>query len=793
MRAAQQTKRFTPARRVSATALAVALAAALAAPVHAQSGAAPAPVSIDIPAQSLGQALNELARQANLQLSFPADLVAGKTAPAVSGQLTTRQALDRLLAGSELEASVNGDAVLVRKAAPAQRSSAEEKELAAVVVTNLRENRISKGATGLPMDIKETPQSITTFTAEEMRDYGVNESNRALEMVTGINVEQYETNRATFNSRGFEIQLTQIDGLGMTNSWGTVVGQQDTFLFDKIEVIRGANALLTGVGNSSGTINYVRKRPTNKDEGEIEVKAGAHDMKRVALDYNKVLTEDRTVAGRIVLIHQDTDSHIRDLNDRNTTLYGVIDSQIGSSGVLTFGLTHQDARQKSPMWGSLTLNYLDGGLAKFRTSSSTSQDWAYWNTKSTSAFLEYTHYLNDNWEGKLTYNRRHAEEQTRLLYAYSPAGGLNADNTGLIGWPYGSYTTTDSDLIDANLSGKFDLFGRKHELIVGLSHSVEETDTDIYPFDASYMLLPLPAFPYGGDAYPEPNWGKRTSDSGGKQGLTRLYVASRLALTDRLRVLLGLNSVKLSREGNARYGSVTTKTEYPDTRKSSPYLGFTYDLTSNLLGYASYSEIFQNQDQKDFNGVYLDPMKGVNHEIGLKADWLDKRLLTTFALFRAKQEGLATYAGMNGSDYYYVPQDVKSKGFEFEASGRIGRDSRLAFGFTRLKLTGPDGEDIYEWVPRTTVKLRFDTSVPGLPDLRLGLATRWQSDVHKEGGARQDSYFVSDAFATYQLSKDFSARLNVHNLFNKKYVTGIAYGALYGEPRGAYISLDYKL
>lgn len=791
MRAALQKKRFTPTPLALAAALSVALAAVPVAPAHAQATAS-APLAINIPAQGLGPALNELARQANLQLSFPAELVAGKTAPAVSGQLTPRQALDRLLAGSELEASVDGQAVLVKKAAP--RASTEEPMLPAVVVTGLRDNRVSKGATGLPMAIKETPQSISTLQAEEMRDYGLTGSNQALQTVTGIHVEQYETNRATFNSRGFEIQLTQVDGLGMTNSWGTVVGQQDTFLFEKIEVIRGANGLLTGVGNASGTINYVRKRPTNKDEGSAELKLGAHDMKRAALDYNKVFTEDGTIAGRFVMVHQDTDSWIRSLNDRNTSLYGVIDSQIGNSGVLTLGVTHQDNKQKSPMWGSLTLNYADGSMADFDTSSSTAPDWAYWNTKATTAFAEYTHYLNDSWEAKLTYNKRHAEEQTRLLYAYSLSGSLNNDNTGLVGWPYGSFTTTESDLVDANLSGSFNLLGRKHELITGLSHSVEETETDTYPFDSSYMLQPLPAFPYGGNVYPEPNWGARTPTSGGKQSLSRLYAASRLAITDELRAIVGLNAVKLSREGSSRYGAITTTTDYPDTRKTSPYFGLTYDFTPTVLGYVSYSEIFQNQDQTDYSGAYLDPMQGVNSELGVKADWLGKRLLTTFAVFSAKQEGLATYDGMTSSGQYaYVPKDVKSEGFEFEAQGKLSAHTNLAFGFTRLKLTGPDGKDIYEWVPRTLAKLRLDSQVPGLPALRMGVATRWQSDVHKEGGARQDAFFVADAFARYQITKDLSARLNLNNLFDKKYVTGIAYGAVYGEPRSAYLTLEYKL
>ncbi len=782
-------KRPTLTPLALAAAITIALAAGHAPLAHAQGGA---PVAIQLPAQPLGAALNALAQQAGLQLTFPAALVAGKSAPAVSGQMTARQALDRLLAGSDLEASVNGNAVLVQKAVPAA-SAAPEAALTAVVVTTLRANRVSSGATGLAMDIKETPQSISTLDTQALRDFGVVDGNRALELVTGLNVEQYETNRATYNARGFEVQSTQVDGLGMTNSWGTVTGQQDTFLFDKIEVIRGANGLLTGVGNASGTINYVRKRPTNKDGGEINTKLGANGMKRVALDYNKLLTEDGTLAGRVVLVHQDKDSHIRSLNDRNTSLYGVLDAQIGSSGVLTLGITHVDNQQKSPMWGSLTLNYLAGGQAEFDTSSSTSQDWTYWNTQSTTAFAEYSHFFNDDWVGKVTATKRRAKEETRLLYAYTFSGGLNADNTGLVGWPYGSFTTTDHHMLDANLNGKFDLLGRKHELIVGLSHSSEKTATDTTPYDASYLYLPLPAFPYASNVYPEPNWGARTPTSNGSQALTRLYAATRLAVTDEMHAIFGLNAVRLARSGNSIYGPVTSPTAYPDTRKISPYAGLTYDFTPAVMGYASYSEIFQNQDQKDFNGNYLEPMTGVNHEVGVKADWLDKRLLTTFAVFGAKQEGLATYWGLNGTQYVYVPKDVKSKGFEVEAVGKVDEDTRLSLGITKLKLTGPDGQDIYEWVPRTTAKLRVDTRVPALPDLRLGAATRWQSEVYKSGGYRQSAYMVSDVFASYQVTKDLSARLNINNLFNKKYVGGLAYGAIYGEPRSAYISLEHKL
>jgi outer membrane receptor for ferric coprogen and ferric-rhodotorulic acid len=681
--------------------------------------------------------------------------------------------------------------------AHAQEAAKDATTLDKVVVTAKRANRVSKGATGLPMEVKDTPQTISSIDQEDMANFGLTGSNEALGLATGINVEQYETNRATFNSRGFEIQLTQVDGLGMTNSWGTVVGREDTFLFERIELIRGANGLLTGVGNASGTINYIRKRPKNEDGGEVNVTAGSYGMKRLALDYNKVLTDDGSWAGRLVVAHEDKDSYLRDLHDKRTSVYGVVDGQIGTNGVLTLGFTAVDAKQDSPMWGSLTLLRSDGTQADFDVGSSTSQKWTYWNTKSYNAFAEYTHRLAQGWEAKVTYNYRRGDESTRLLYAYSLTGVLNPDNTGLVGWPYRSEGTSDNQVLDANVTGEFSAFGRQHSLLVGASQSRQKTSTDTYAAQ-THMLDPLPAFPYADNVYAEPDWGPRQPSTRGEQTLTRLYAASRISLTDGLKGILGLNAVRLARSGASIYGSVATDSSYPDTCKVSPYAGLTYDFTPNILGYLSYSDIFQNQDQTDINGAYLAPMKGVNTEVGVKADWLNKSLLTTFALFTAKQDGLATYGGIISGgaldgQYWYEPKNVTSKGFEFEATGRIGKDTKVTVGYTRLILTGPDGNDIYEWVPRNTVNFRLDSRVPMLPALRLGVGGRWQSDVSKIGSASQEAYLVANAFASYEVTKAATLRLNVNNLFDKKYIGGLAYGAIYGAPRNVALTLDYKL
>ena len=698
----------------------------------------------------------------------------------------------RLVLASALAAAASASALA--QSAPDQAAAAADAAApapATVVITAKRENRISKGATNLAMAVKDTPQSISTIDQATLRDFGLTDSNDALRYGTGLTVDEWETNRTSYSLRGFDVMLTQIDGLGMTNAWGIAEGQLDTYLFEKIELIRGANGLLTGVGNASGTINYVRKRPTNQDRGEVQLTLGSNDQKRVALDYNKLLSSDGLWAGRLVVVQDDKASYLRALGTRRSTVSGIVEGPVGDNGILTLGLTYQDSKQRSPMWGSLTLPYADGRQAEFDVSASTSQDWTRWNNRMQRLFVEYSHTLPSGWEAKLTYNHAEGDDATKLFYAYTAAGHLNDDNTGLLGWPYRSDGRSSDNNLDVNLSGQFQAFGRRHDAVFGLSHAKQKTRTATY---AATDFPVLPAFPYGGDVVPEPVWGPKTPANAGDQTMTRLYAAGRLQLTDKLKAIVGLNAIRLVRDGTAIYGG-GTNLDNETTEKASPYAGLTYDLAPDLLAYASYSDIFQAQDQRDVNGAFLKPMKGVNAELGLKADWLDRRLLTTVAVFAAEQRGLATVAGFDpvAQQSYYEPKDVTTRGIELEASGRLGADTRLSAGFTAMRLRGPDGQDIYEWIPRRTLKLLVDTRLAALPKLQLGAGLRWQSEVSKIGGAHQDAHAVVDAFAAYALTDRATLRLNARNLADKKYIRSVTYGAIYGAPRSASLTLEYQL
>ena len=72
-----------------------------------------APVTLNIPAQSLASALNEFGKQANLQILYSPDQVQGIKSHSVSGSLEPVKALEALLQGSGVSYQLNGDTVII--------------------------------------------------------------------------------------------------------------------------------------------------------------------------------------------------------------------------------------------------------------------------------------------------------------------------------------------------------------------------------------------------------------------------------------------------------------------------------------------------------------------------------------------------------------------------------------------------------------------------------------------------------------------------------------------------------
>ena len=667
--------------------------------------------------------------------------------------------------------------------------SLDESQIEKIHIVGVRQNRVSRGATGLTMEISETPQSISVISEDLMQSFGAFNINDALKLAPGINVEEWETNRTNYTARGFEIKNTQIDGVGLPNDWGIVTGAVEAYGYEKIEVIRGANGLLTGVGNASGTLNYVRKRPTNDEGGEISVSAGSYNFKRMQGDYSALLTEDGRWAARVVGAIEDKESHLDGLENDRTFLYGVVDGQITDNATITFGYSYQDANTDGNTWGGLVFNYSDGTQAEWDVSDTTSQEWTMWDTLNTGAFVEFDYIFDNDWQVQVSYNYRDFEEQDKLFYA---SGVIDKEtNLGLSGWPGRYDSERDSDIIEARTFGTFSLFNREHEVNLGVSHA---TSTDImyqygFDYENTEAYGPTPAFPYAFDAIAEPDWFDAVLYSDIDQDLTRYFGSTKLNVTDGFFVIAGFNAIDFERSGN-NAGTIIDNEE----SEISPYIGATYAVTDSINTYVSYSDVYQPQEQYDLSGQFLEPTKGKNFEAGVKAQWLDDKLLTTFAYFTADQENLASFAGINpeNNQYYYEGVTVESEGFEIEVVGQITDALNVQASYTAIDVEDEAGNDANTWAPRDVVSFQLGYNVPALPDLTVGLGGRWQSEIsNSDYNVKQGSYLLANAYASYALTNDITLRANINNIFDKKYINSLHTIGFYGAPVNGSVSLTY--
>lgn len=753
----------------------------------------------DIPAGPLAQALDRFAAQggAVVERDLPLD---GKRSHGLHGDYAAQDALAALLAGSGVKALDRGGGRyrLVARAPgePEGVTTLEGVQATADVVQDDGYTvRAARGATRLPLSPRETPQSVSVVTRQQMDDFGLDNINAVLDATTGVNVERVETDRTFYSARGFDVTNFLVDGLGLPFTNGEQEGDIDTALYERVEVLRGANGLLSFTGNPSATINFVRKRPTADVQGNVGVGVGSWDDRRLDIDLSGPLNASHSVRGRLVAADQDTDSYLDRYHLRKQVLSGIVEADLSNSTLLSAGVSYQDNQPRGGMWGALPLYYADGSPTDYARSTNPAARWTTWDGADTRAFVELTQDLGADWSLKATFNYRRFAEGGNLFYVYGtpdPATGL-----GLFSYP-SRYTSVEKQYVgDLYASGPFELGGRRHELVLGANAAKSDADQrSLYGNDVG---TPLPSLDDWNGDYPRPAFD--ASRQGAQLHLRRssLYATARWNLADPLRLITGASLVRVRGSGE-NYG---TPNDYRRTR-AVPFVGAVYDLSRNYSLYASYAQLFNPQTQTDVNNKVLDPVIGANLEAGVKGEWYEGRLNASFALFRTRQDGLAEYAGhsLETNLDYYRGIDAVARGYEFDVGGQLTEHWQLSGGYTQLGLVDPDGHNVRTYVPRRTFRLATSYRFPAA-GVKLGATLRWQDAIRRDQGAvatdgseivtRQGGYAVLGLMAGYDFAPGWSATLNLDNVTDRKYLTSLYWGqAYYAAPRSWMLDVRYS-
>ncbi|MBD8093600.1 TonB-dependent siderophore receptor [Pseudomonas fluorescens] len=760
-------------------------------------------IEIDIPAQPLGTALQELGRQTNLQVLYSPTDVQNKNSIAVKGKLEPGKAIAALLKGTGINYGMQGNAVTISAA-----GGAGALELGATQVTANQLGTITEGtgsytpgtiatATRMVLTPRETPQSISVVTRQAMDDFGLNGIDDVMRHTPGITVSTYDSDRTNYYSRGFAIQNFQYDGIPMTRNAPYSAGQTltDMAIYDRVEVLKGATGLLTGAGGPGGTINLVRKKPTSEFKGHAELGAGSWDSYRSEIDVSGPLTETGNVRGRAVAAYQDKHSFMDHYQRKTSVFYGILEFDLDEDTLLTVGADYQDNDPKGSSWsGSSPIYDKAGNTINVPRSFNNGAKWSKWEQYSRTAFATLEHTFDNGWVAKGQYNHQ--------INGYNaPLGSLTRPDpvTGLSSI-YGNKFTgeTVSDSGDVYVTGPFSLFGREHELVVGSSISSSHWVGKDY-YAPTYINNVHDFYNWNGNSI-EPNWGDVGFKNDETTRQTGNYATARFSLMDDLHLLLGTRI--------ANY-QVTGTSDTKDTGKVIPYAGLVYDLNDNYSLYASYTDIYLPQTAyRDTSNKMLEPDEGTNYELGLKGEFFDGRLNASLAYFEIKEENRAEadvdFTGVTLNDNPYKGIKAKTKGYEAEISGEIAPGWQLQAGYTHKIIRDEHGEKVSTWEPQDQVNFYTTYKLTGpLDNLTLGGGARWQGEgwqvltnpsTSRKEKFSQDPYWLVDVMARYQVTENVSATLNVNNLFDKKYFTNIGFynSAYYGDPRNVMLTTRWN-
>ncbi|MBM3927519.1 MAG: TonB-dependent siderophore receptor, partial [Sphingomonadales bacterium] len=640
--------------------------------------------------------------------------------------------------------------------------------------------------------------SVSVVTRTQIDDFRLTDVNTLLQTTTGVNVQSVETDRTYYSARGFEITNFQLDGIGQPFAFNIQSGPLDTATYDRVEVLRGANGLLSSTGNPSATINFVRKRPGREFAGSVSALYGSFDQKRLDGDVTVPLTANGSVRARVVGAYVDTDSYLDRYSVKRSILYGITEADLGANTVLAVGYQRQDNRASGGLWGALPLFYTDGTPTDYARSTSTSADWTQWDVLDQQIFGDLTHDFGGGWSAKFSVMRRAVDEDSELFYVY----GTPDRATGLGLFSYvGAFDGPTRELtLDVYASGPVTLFGRRHDIVVGVNRGVSTLQQNAsYPAGTGISLPGNSAFE---GRFPKPDFSGPTLAADTKNVRESVYGLVRLNPADPLKIMLGGNVTRAVASGI----SYDVANSFQRTRVL-PFAGITYALTPNINAYASYATIFNPQREIGADFRPLAPIEGDNIEAGVKGEWFAGRLNASASVFRARQNNTAESLRFDtvSGQQLYTTIDATSEGIELDVGGQVAPGFQLTGGYTALRVRNPAGQAVRTYVPRGTGRLNAVYSPVDLPALKLGAALQYQSRMvrDQEGttltGApvitttTQGAFALVDAMARYDFTDAVSVTANVRNITNAKYLTSLFWAqGFYGAPRTATVTLGLR-
>lgn len=658
-------------------------------------------------------------------------------------------------------------ALLVPAAAHAEAEALEADAQAPIIVNGHRDgyaiDQADATKTGTPL--LDTPQSVTTLGREQMNDQAVEALNDALRYVPGVTLGQGEGHRDQIVLRGQSTTADFfLDGLRDDAQY-----YRPLFNTERVEVLKGANALLFGRGGGGGIVNRVSKTAQfDRTAGGASAGMDSFGAWSLAADANLALGDG--VALRLNGTYEDFASHRDGYGGHFIGVAPTLGVKLGEATTLTLAYEYdRDDRvidRGVPSLGGKPLTGYD------KTSfGSPALNQGFVDAHIARARID--HELSD----ALTLSVAGMFATYDKLYANVLPASATATTVTLSGYESGN--KRNNWIGQANLVWKGETGSLRHTLLAGIeggSQLSDATRRNVLFDNGSGGTATTATVPLAQSlTLPATSWtGLVTNGHTAVRSLSA-YIQDQVELAPFLQVIAGVRYDRFEIDAFNRLTSAATTRQ---DSKWSPRFGLVLKPQENLSLYASYARSFLPQSGDQFSTLdaafqSLEPESFRNLELGVK--WEPAPALSlTAAAFQVDRTNTRIADPVNPG-FFVLTGASRVKGLEAAVSGRIAPQWSATLGYTYQEgeirsatSAAPAGRKL-DKLPHHQVSAwtRYDVT----DKLGLGLGVVHQSSQFAtiSNAVTLPGFTRVDAAVFYDVSENFSLQLNVENLTDTRY------------------------
>ena len=621
----------------------------------------------------------------------------------------------------------------------------------------------SSAATKTLTPLRDIPQSVSVITRELVQDQLMMSMGDVVRYTPGITAIQGENNRDQVVIRGNSSSADFfVDGVR-----DDVQYYRDLYNLDRVEALKGPNAMIFGRGGGGGVINQVTKQADFMNSGEISLMGGSYGNKRFAADLDHALNDK--LAFRLNGMFEDSDSFRNYVALRRFAVNPTLTFTPTTKTRIAAGYEHlRDNR------------IADRGIPSFRGRPAEMDISTYFGDPRNSnvhANVNVGTLTVEHQMGGLTiHNRTSIGDYDRGYQNFVP-GVVSADRTQVSLSAYNNATQrrnlfNQTDFIYALATGRI-----RHTLLAGAEVGRQLTNnfrnTGFFNNAATSILVP-----YGDPTINTPTFFRQNATDANnhlKTNLGAAYLQDQIELSRYFQVVVGVrfDHFDLQYHDN-RSGTNLRRID----NLISPRVGIVYKPATPVSIYANYSVSYLPSSGDQFSSLtsitqQAIPEKFNNYEVGVKWD-LRRDLSLTTAVYRLDRTNTRA-TDPNNPTAIVQTGSQRSNGFELGLSGSVTRKWKITGGYayqdsfvTSATIAAKAGAQVAQ-VPHHTFSLWNNYQLARRWGAGLGVLQRTDMFAAIDDTVTLPGYVRADAAVYYSISEKVRLQANVENLLNAKY------------------------